>query len=242
MDDEADVRLVDTHAESDGGDNHIHFFHQEGVLVVGARGSVHAGMVRQCLDAVDGQQLGDLLDLLAAEAVNDAALAGIFLDELDDVTLGIRLVADFIVEVLAIEGILEYAGIQHAEVLLDVGLDLRGRRGRQGDDRRTLDLADDFTDAAVFRAEIMAPFGDAVGLVNGIEGDLQLLEQLDVFFFSQRFGRDIEQFGQAGKQVRLHFGDLGLVERGVQEMCNAHFVLDEAANGIDLVFHQGDER
>ena len=202
---------------------------------------IHAGVVGQGLDAVDRQQFGDLFDFLAAEAVDDTALAGVVLDELDDVPLGIRLVADLVVEVFAVEGILEHAGVQHAEVLLDVGLDFRCGRGRQGDDGSAVDLGDDLADAAVFGAEVVAPLGDAMRFIYRIERDMQLLEQLDVLFFGQRLGRDVEQFGDTGQQIGFHFGDLGLVERGVQEMGDAFLVLDEAADGIHLVLHQGDQ-
>ena len=241
VDHEADVGLVDAHAEGDGGHDHVDFFHQEGVLVVGTRDGVHTGVVGQGLDAVDVQQLRDFFHFLAAEAVDDAALAGVVLDELDDVALGVGLVADFVIEVLAVEGILEHLGVQHAEVLLDVRLDLRGGGGGQGDDGRLADLADDFADAAVFRPEIVAPLRDAVGFVDGVERDGKLLEQLDVLVFGQGFGRHVEEFGDPGEKVGFDFGDLRLVERGIQEVGDALPVLDEAADGVDLVFHQGDQ-
>ena len=39
MDDEPHVGLVDTHAESDRGDDHVGALHQEIVLILGARGT-----------------------------------------------------------------------------------------------------------------------------------------------------------------------------------------------------------
>ena len=122
MDDEADVGLVDAHAEGDGRDDHLDVLHEETVLVLGAGLRVQAGVVGEGLDAVDGQQLGQLLHLLAAEAVDDAGLAGVLADETDDVLLGVHLVADLVVEVRAVEGGLEDGGVGDAEVLEDVGV------------------------------------------------------------------------------------------------------------------------
>ncbi len=45
MDNEPYVGLVDAHSEGYCGDNHIHFFQQESVLVVGACCRIHPGMV-----------------------------------------------------------------------------------------------------------------------------------------------------------------------------------------------------
>ncbi|MPN42798.1 hypothetical protein SDC9_190356 [bioreactor metagenome] len=45
MNDVSYIGFVDSHPESDGGDNHICFLHQEGVLVVAPVGGIHAGVV-----------------------------------------------------------------------------------------------------------------------------------------------------------------------------------------------------
>ena len=72
MDDKAHVRFVDAHAESDGGYDHVHFLHQEGILVAGAGFGVQTGMVRGGGNAVYAQQFGEFLHLFAREAVDDA--------------------------------------------------------------------------------------------------------------------------------------------------------------------------
>ena len=199
-------------------------------------------MVGEGLDAVDGQQLGQFLHLLAAEAVDDAGLAGVLADEADDVLFGVHLVADLVVEVRAVEGGLEDGGVGDAEVLEDVALDLgRGRRG-EGDDRGRLDVLDDGPDLPVFRAEIVAPFGDAVRLVHGVEGDVDLFQEGDVLFLGQGFRGDVQELGDPAQEVLPDLGDLGAAQRGVEEMRDPVAGFHEAPDGVHLVLHQGDER
>ena len=242
MDDEPDVGLVDAHAEGDGGDDHLDVLHQEAVLVLRAGFRVQAGVVGEGLDAVDGQQLGQFLHLLAAQAVDDAGLAGVLADEADDVLLGIDLVADLVVEVRAVEGGLEDGGVGDAEVLEDVALDLgRGRRG-EGDDRRRLDVLDDGPDLPVFRPEVVAPFGDAVRLVHGVEGDVDLFQEGDVLFLGQGFRRDVQELGDPAQEVLPDLGHLRAAEGGVEEVRDAVAGFHETPDGVHLVLHQGDER
>ena len=104
MYDKAHVRFVNAHAEGDGRDNHVYLLEQELVLVLAACGTVHAGMVSQCLDAVDAQQLGQILDALAAQAIDDARLALVSLDEFDDVLVDVLgLGPHLVVEVRPVE-------------------------------------------------------------------------------------------------------------------------------------------
>ena len=238
---EAHVRLVNAHAEGDGGHNHVHLFLQEGVLVVGPRGGIHARMIGQGPDVVGHEQFGQLLDLLAAQAINDTRLAGILLDIFDDLTCRIVFGPDFVEQVGPVERRLEHGGIGHAEILLDVHLHLRSRRCRQGDQRRPADVVHDGTDAPILRAEIVAPLRNAVRLVDGIERHLDLAQERNVVLLGERFGREVEQFGPAGQHILLHLIDRSPVERRVQEVGNS-LVLAEGAHGIDLILHQGDQR
>ena len=74
MDHISDVRLVDAHAEGDGGHDHVDLLAQEGVLIGRTGRTVHAGMIGQCLHSVEFQHLGEFLDLAAAQAVDDTRL------------------------------------------------------------------------------------------------------------------------------------------------------------------------
>ena len=82
VDNKAHVGLVYAHAESDSGNNDIPLLHQELVLILGAHLVVQASVVGQSLDAVELQQLGQVLHLLAGEAIDDAALALVLLHKL----------------------------------------------------------------------------------------------------------------------------------------------------------------
>ena len=241
MDDEPHVGLVDTHAESDRGDDHVGALHQEIVLILGARGRIHARMIGQRLDAVGHQQLGQFLDLLAAQTIDDAAAPLLLLDEADDVAVHVVLGTDFVIEIRTVERRFENRGVVHAEVLLDVQLHLRRGRRRQGDQRRRADLVDDRADAAVLRTEIVAPLRNAVRLVDGVERYLDFAQKRDVVLLGKRLGGEIEQLGAPLQHVGAHLCHGGLVERRIEEMGDAR-LRRESAHGVHLILHQGDQR
>ena len=87
MDDKPHIGLVDTHTEGDGRYNHVNILAQESVLIVAAHRALHACMIGQRLDIVEAQHLGQFLDLLAAQAVDNARFALVGLDELDDLAI-----------------------------------------------------------------------------------------------------------------------------------------------------------
>ena len=197
MDDEAHIRLVYPHAEGDGGHNHVHLFHQEPVLVLGPGLRIQSGMIRKGLYTVDIEELGKFLDLFAAQAVDYAGLPGILLYELDYLAFGIGLVPDFVIQVRPVERGLEHLGVEKAEILLDVALDLRGGSCRQSyDGSRAYFLYNGF-DASVLRPEVMPPLRDAVRLVNGIERYVYLFEQGYILRLRKGFGSHIQQPGRA---------------------------------------------
>ncbi len=159
--------------------------------MAGALGSVHAGMVGERLDAVHHEGLGDLLHFLAAEAIDDAAAAGVLFHEADDLAGHVLLGSDLIVEVGPVEGILVGGGLGDIEVLEDVLLHLFGGRGGERDHGHALDLIEDGPQPAVFRSEVMPPFTDAMGLVDGEEADLYIGEELHVLLLGEGFRRHV---------------------------------------------------
>ena len=195
---EADVGLVYAHAESYGGHNHIHLFKQESVLVGGAGGAVHAGVVGQHTDFVHTQGLGQLLHPLAAQTVYYAAFARVILDVSDNVAVYLGgLGTHLIIKVRAIEAGLVYVGVGHAQIFLDVMLHLGGGGGCEGNYRAVGNLIYKRTNLAVFRTEIVSPFGDAVGLVHCIEADGDGAQEHDVLLLGKAFGSYIQEFGAA---------------------------------------------
>ena len=171
-------------------------------------------MVGQRLDVVEAQHLGQFLHLLAAQAIDDARLALVALDELDDLAVHVLgLGTHLIIKVGTVERRLEHGSAGHAQVLLDIMLHL-GRRGRrQGDDRTHADAVDDRADIAVLRAEIVSPLRDTVCLVNGIERDGHIFQEGHIVFLGKRLGSDIQELGATVAHVFLHLLDGLLGER-----------------------------
>src|SRR5437870_13214006 len=75
MNDEAYVRLVDAHAESDSCANHADFVANEKFLIRRARLRVETRMIRLGLDPVRVQTRCHVLRAISALAVNDPAIA-----------------------------------------------------------------------------------------------------------------------------------------------------------------------
>src|SRR6266851_3050154 len=83
VDDEADVRLVDPHAEGDGRADHAHVVAQKQFLVFGTLPRGESGVVRPGRHALLDQSLGHALGALAALAIDDAAFPGPGADEFE---------------------------------------------------------------------------------------------------------------------------------------------------------------
>ena len=123
----------------------------------------------------------------------------------------------------------------------DVALDLGRGRGGQGDEGALTNLVDDGADAAILGAEVMAPFGDTMRLIDGEEGNLDGAQKVDVFLLGQGFGGHIEQLALAFDDVLLDLVDGRFGERRVDEVGHIVF-LRKVAHGIDLILHEGNER
>ena len=242
VDDIAHVGLVDTHAEGDSGHDDGEPLHEEVVLCLTARHGVHAGMVGTGVDVVGTQHLGQLLHLTATQTVDDATLALVLLDEADDVLIHLLgLGAHLIIEVRAVERTLELGSIGHAQVLLDVRAHLVGGRSRKGNDGRIAYLIDDWADATILGAEVMAPLRDTVSLIHRVEGDLHIGQKVHVLGLRQRLGRHVEQFRTPRLYVALDALYLGFREGGVDEMGQS-VRLAHQADGIHLILHQSNKR
>ncbi|MNV66493.1 hypothetical protein D3C71_1592490 [compost metagenome] len=67
------IRLVDAHAEGDGGDEAELFLFEKRILMPIADIALEAGMIGQCVDTLIIQPIGRLFHLGARQAINDAA-------------------------------------------------------------------------------------------------------------------------------------------------------------------------
>ena len=209
VNDKENVRLVDAHAEGDGRHNDVHVLHQELVLDFAALSAVHARVVGQSLHAVDAKGLGNLLHLFPAEAVDDATLAHVLKAVTHDLLQSILLGSNLIKEVVPVEGRFEHNRIDHAQVLLDVLLNLGGGRGGQRHDGHIRNAFDNGLDAAVLWPEIVAPLRDAVGFIHGHETDADRFQKLDGLGLGQALRRDVQELGPPFGHVHLDTLSLG---------------------------------
>ena len=81
MENEANVGFVDAHAERDGRDHHHVGLGHEAVLVDLARLLAHSGVIGESANAVIGKIGRRLSGLFPRQAIDDAALTGVFLHE-----------------------------------------------------------------------------------------------------------------------------------------------------------------
>ena len=170
MDDETHVGLVDTHAKGDGSHDDVNLLHQEVILRLRAERAVETGMIGRRLDVIGFQHLSQFLNLLARKTIDDATLARMLLDELDDVLIHVmRLRTHLIIQVGTVKRRFELHSIHNAQILLDVSTYLVCSGCSQCNDWSLAYLVDNRTDATVLRTEIVPPLRDTVGLVNGVE-------------------------------------------------------------------------
>ena len=64
--------------------------------------------------------------------------------------------------------------------------------GSEGDHRYAWKFLAQHLELGIFRTEVMSPLGDAMRLVDGKEGYVDVFQQ-EIHFAHQAFGRDIEQ-------------------------------------------------
>ena len=242
VDYETHVRLVDSHAEGDRGHYHIYLLHQELVLILGTHLRIETCVIRQRPDAVDAEEGGHLLDLLPAEAVDDAGLAGILAYETHYVLLRLNFVTDFVIKVGAVEGRLENDGILNTQILEYVALHFWSSRCGEGDDGSAAYLVHQTADAPVLRSEVVSPFRDTVRLVHSVERYLDFLQKGYVLFLCQRFGSDVEYLGASGEKVGTDLVYFLPRQRGIQEMGDTLVAADKAAQHIHLILHERNQR
>ena len=112
-------------------------------------------------------------------------------------------------------------GIVYAEALENVVLHLGGRCGREGNDGSPPNLLNHGAYASVLGAKVMPPLRYAVGFVDGIEGDLDTLEPLNVLVLGERLWGHIEHLGHAAHHVAFHIVYGGSAKRRVEEVGHA---------------------
>ena len=198
-----DVRLVDAHAEGVGRRDHPQIADAEAFLdrLLLVRGQT--GMKAFRCQPLLLQKLRHLLGRTTGRAIDDRArctfLGQALFDDVEDVAKlgaaprGADLEAEVGTGRPAVQQ--QQLGPQPVlEMVADILDHLRLGRGGQADDRRgvhvTRRLLDEARDVAVIWAEVVAPFRDAMRLVQHPEADLALFQHVAHADAAQLFGRD----------------------------------------------------
>jgi hypothetical protein len=237
--DEAHVRLVDAHAEGDGGHHDDAVLVDEAGLVLLARGGIHAGVVRQRGETLGIEPGRHLVHLPARQAVDDTGLAGVaLLDEAQQLFPGAAFVdAHVVADVGAVEAGDEMARVFQLQAPGDLLAGGLIRRGGEGDARHLGKALVQNGKLHVFRPEVVAPLGHAMGLVDGEQGGPDASQNVQEAVRQQALRRHIEQVQLASQQVALHPARRIQGQGGIEDLG-----LDpELFQGRHLVLHEGDE-
>ena len=235
MGDEAHVRLVDPHAESDRGHDHHILAGNEGGLVSRPSLRIETGVIGpHCATSGLGELLGQILHLAAGLGIDDAR-SGAIGHQRGDLAHRIVAMADGVADIGAVEPGKDQSVIRNAELRHHVGPGLAVRRGRQretGDRREGIHQR---TQHPVIRAEIVPPFGYAMCLVHCEQSQLGTGEKIAESRLAGAFGRDIEQVQLARTEGVLRLAPVGI---GARKRGGADAV---GARAAQLVVHQGDQ-
>ena len=238
--DEADVRLVDAHPESNRGDHHHALAADEAVLVGLPLPRVHAGVIGQRLHAAPAEPCSGLVHAAARQAVDDAGVAAMLrVEESGELLAGAGLQRDAVLDVRPVEAADEPAGAGQAEPCGDFPpRRLVGGSG-QRHPRHARKALLQYGELEVFRPEVVSPLRDAVRLVDGEEREVDGVEQRQRPFAEQPFGRGVQQVDAARAKPRLDVERLALRQRRI-EIRGAHARLEQRRDWSRISAMSGD--
>ena len=167
MGDEADVGLVDPHAECDRRDHHHVFRRHEGCLVVRALFLGQTRMVGAHLPSGFIRQFGRQFLRLAASGDVDDARTRTLLHQMRDLAHGRGTVIDLVTDVRPIEARQHEPVGRNAELRQHVLARALVRRRRQREAGNGCKAVEQGQQPAIVGAEIVPPFGHAMRFVDG---------------------------------------------------------------------------
>jgi len=238
--DKTHIRFIDAHAEGDGGYHNQPFLPQEAALVLGPGVRVQTGVVGQGGEPLGVEPGGGFIHLFPGQAVDDARLPFVAGEKGQELAPGIVLFHHRVVNVGPVKTGHKDLGVpqaQAADHFLPGGLVRRGGEGDAGHFRIALVQGGELQ---VFGTEIVAPLGDAVGLVNGKEGQpslgLKPVQQIQAAVAEKAFRGHVEQVQVPVEKALFGFPHrfpiLGGIEIGRLD--------PQLGQGIHLILHQGD--
>ena len=236
----ADIAFVDAHAEGDGGDDAFQLAGHEAPLDRLACLMRHAGVVGANRQTVMRQALGDLLGGLLLGDVNDARLAAPrrqpLLQALRLGATGHRL--DQQIEVGPVEAGGDHVRLGNGEFLAHVGNHLGRRRGSQQQHLSDAKLTLVIGQFEVVGAEVVAPLGNAVCLVDHQQGDRHLGDEIAKALVLQALHRDHQDLQLTAARAIHHLGSLFAALRRIDAGRRNAMGMQEG----QLVLHQRQQR
>ena len=235
----ANVGLVNPHAKGDRGDDHVDLLPDEGILVPIALLRAQPGVIRQGAVALPVQLRAQLLDLPAADGVDNSRAPGILIHHPADLAKEPIGTADPVDQVRPVKGADEIFRLNKTELPGDVAADLVSGGGRVGVHR---DAGKDLLERAegpVLRTEVVPPLADAMRLVDREVGQVPVGSEEGQHVFPQEsLGGKVEEPKLSGPDSRPHLVALLELDRRVDKGR-----LDAVGpQRVDLVLHQGNER
>ncbi len=238
MHDKAHVRFVDAHPKRDRGHDDLHVVAQKRALILRALLVGKSGVIRLRGEPVAFQRARQLVHLPAREAINNAGLLRMLLQELQRLAERIFLGHNAEHKVLAIEAGNELLRGREVERRANILAHAQCRRGREREAHGLGKARAAGHNLPILRTKIMAPFRNAMRLINREAIDVERRKQCERFRFQQSLGRDIEQLHFAATHalavVLIFFGR----ERAIQK----HRGHAELLQLRHLILHQGNER
>jgi hypothetical protein len=240
--DVAHVWLVDAHAERVRRHQHRRLTGNEAPLRRGAVGCGHTGVVRQGAHARRRERCCRLLRVATCARVDDPGLAIVRTCVADEPVAALRVIRhrdDCKPQIGPVEGGHNFVGASgDAETREDVPSHerIRGRR-----ERERARLAEALTYASQYEvvgAEVVAPLGDAVRLVDHEQPHPRGAQPIDEARVREALGRHIQQGNATIDEVAIARVLLRAPDRGVDERRGDARGLQR----LDLVLHQRDQR
>ena len=196
MHDVAHVRLVNSHAESVGGDDDLSIFVNPGALVSHALICIKTSMIPNGRNALRRKRFLHLLDVLTRVAVHDAGSPRMRLNERNDLDELFRGLCMFdgkgkIRPIKPRDQLVRIAQPQQTDYITP---DTLGRRsGKRHHGWTARQLRDEIAYRQIRRTEILTPLRNAMRLVNGKQGDGRARCERKKPRIIQSLGRNVEQ-------------------------------------------------
>ena len=233
--DEADVGLVDAHAERDRRAHDHVLRRDERGLVGGADVGLEPGVIRACRTPGRGDLRGQLLGRGAGLGIDDAGAGGGG-EEIGELAREIVAGRNQIADVGAVEPGDDQAVVRDAKLIEDVGAGVGVGGGGEREARDVREGVEQRAKQAVVGAEVVAPFRHAVCFVDREQAEPGAGEQIAEAALRGAFGGDVEQVEFAGAEAGDRLGAV-LVHR-----CQRGGADADRFGGAQLVVHQRDQR